>query len=427
MKRNSLLLNLLIVTLLSMMCLSDALYAQLNVDGEFRVRWYGDSFSDTRDSRGPENYMRYDARIHAKSKIGDRALFSTEVVAVSDNPQVPTRNIAGTGLMRYGISELYGEISQPNFLVFDILRLRAGRQQFPLGNGLSLGESYNPSRFDGARIDLAKGNVSLSLFGAITGQNLSPSGLYPDPGSDQLYVARLGVALAQQDIMGYFIDQRPRGDFNDSYIIGTGSTGTLFIDKLEYFFEGAYQKNNIAPGLPQMSGIGYMGGLSYQWTLGPFKSIKLETRYAAYQGDDATTNEVERFSPMYPSFFWGARTGYVDGDIGGDYPHAGQSLEGSRIWYTRFWVIPRALPKVRIQFQYTKVDEYINNDGINIMDDEFAARIYYTFSSQVQLQFRYSRTIPNDGDYDFDGGGYVSSTEDRYSSITYMCELQIKF
>ncbi len=408
-------------------CAGEFAFAQMNLEGEFRTRWYGDSFYGALDNRGNENYMRYDARIRAKTKLGEQASFSTELVALSDNPNLPTKDFAGTGTLRYGISELSAEIAQPDFLIFDLARLRVGRQQFLLGNGLSFGESYNPSRFDGGRLDFARGNVTLSLFGAITGQNLSTSGLYPDPGSDQVYLGRIGVNIDQQDLMGYFINTRFRGDFNDNYIVGGGATGTLHFDKLEYFVEAAYQKFNVAPGLAKKHGIGYMGGISYQWAMGPFKSVKLETRYAAYQGDDASTADLEQFSPPYASFFWGSRVGYVDGDVGGDFPHKGQVLEGSRIWYSRFWVIPRVLPKVRVQIQYTKVDEYINNDGINTMDDEIAARVYYTFSPQVQLQFRYSQTIPRAGDHDFSGDGTISSTEDRFSTHTVMCEMLVRF
>jgi len=400
--------------------------AQFNIDGEFRTRWYGDSFSHTADERGPENYMRYFGRIHGRTKVGEHAAFSTELVAMTDNPASPVRNIAGTGYMRYGISEIYAEVTQPDFLIFDVARLRAGRQQFPIGNGLSLGDSYNPNRFDGGRIDLARDIFTLSLFGSITGQNLSSSGLYPDPGSDQLYVARLGASVFKQDVMAYYLLQKLRGNYNDSYIIGGGSAGTAFIDKLEYFCEVAYQKFNVPPGLPKKSGVGYMGGASYQWTLGPFRSMKFESRYAAYQGDDASTpDRFEQFSPMYASFFWGARAGYVDGDIGGDLPHNGLNVEGCR--FTRFYVIPRIVPKLRVQVQFVKVDEFVNNDGVNSMDNEFAVRGYYTLSSQVQFQFRFARTFPNDDDADLNHNGIISSTEDRYNTTSFMMEIELKF
>jgi len=414
---------LFFVTLFSL----GTLHAQLNLEGEFRARWYSDTYIGKLDQQGKENYMRYDGSIRAKTQIGANALFSTELIAISNNPQLPTRDFAGTGEFTYGIAEMFGEVTQPDFLVFDLARLRVGRQQFPIGNGLSFGESYNPTRFDGGRIDLARGIFSLSLFGAITGQNLSTSGLYPDPGTDQVYVSRLGVNIFQQDVMGYYIFHKLRGDYNDSYIVGGGSSGTAFIDKLEYFVEAAYQKFDVAPGLPLKHGIGYMAGASYQWTMGPFKSVKFESRYAAFQGDDASTPDQEQFSPLYTSFFWGARAGYADGDVGGDYPHAGQNLEGSRIWYSRLYVIPRNLPKVRVQVQYTKVNEFVNNDGINSMDDEFAARVYYTFATQVQLQFRYSMTLPNAGNYDFNHDGTISLSENRYKVETYMLEMVLHF
>jgi hypothetical protein len=402
--------------------------AQFTVDGEFRTRWYSDRFGDALDKRGQENYIRYMGRIRAKAAIGTQASFFTEFITLTDNPVAPVRNIAGTGAMRYGVSEIYAEITGMNFLVFDVARLRVGRQQFPIGNGLSLGESYNPDKFDGARLEVARGLFTLGLFGAITGQNLSSSGLYPDPGSDQMYVARLGVNFVKQDLMAYAISHRLRGEFNDSYILGGGSSGSFLVDKLEYFGEFAYQKFNTAPGLQTRSGIGYMAGLGYQWTWWVFRSMKFETRYAAYQGDDASTpDKIEQFSPLHASFFWGARTGYVSGDIGGDFPNKTLNREGSRIWYSRFYVVPRALPRLRLQVQFVHVSEYVNNDGINFMDDEFAFRAYYTISNQVQLQGRYSLVWPNDGDRDLDASGGISSSEDRLTVRSLMMEIQVRF
>jgi hypothetical protein len=409
-------------------------YAQMNIEGEFRTRWYTDHFSQTLDGRGAENYIRYSGRILGKAKIGEQASFTTELIALTDNSSASTdvaiasaRNIAGTGAMRYGISQIYAELVQPNFLVFDIARIRMGRQQFPIGNGLSFGESYIPDKFDGARVDLSRDMFTLSLFGAITGQNLSASGLYPEPGSDQVYVGRLGANIYKQDVMGYFILHKLRGDFNDSYIIGGGSSGEVFLPKLEYFWEWAYQKFNTVPGFPTKGGTGYMLGASYQWTLGPFKSVKFESRYAAYQGDDPSTPKFEQFSPLYPSFFWGTRTGYVDGDIGGDQPHKGYYLDGCRIWFTRFYVIPRIFPRVRFQVQYVKVGGWLNYNEINMHDDEIAARLYYTFSNQVQLQLRYGYTIANAGDHDLSGDGQISSSEDRYNVSSFMIETQVRF
>jgi hypothetical protein len=406
----------------------------MNFEGEFRTRWYSDHFLQTLDGRGAENYMRYSGRILGKTKFGEQASFTTELMVLTDNTSASTdvaiasaRNIAGTGAMRYGISQIYAELIQPNFLVFDIARLRMGRQQFPIGNGLSMGESYVPNKFDGGRLDLSRDMFTLSIFGAIAGQNLSASGLYPDPGSDQIWIGRFGANILNQDVMAYIILQKLRGDFNDSYIRGIGSSGEAFVPKLEYFWECAYQKFNITPGLPEKGGLGYMFGGSYQWTLGPFKTVKLETRYAAYQGDDPSTQKIEQFSPLYPSFFWGSRTGYVDGDIGGDQPHSGYNPDGCRIWFTRFYIVPALFPRVRFQLQYVKVGGWQNYSGINMHDDEVAARLYYTFSNQVQLQARYGYTIANAGDYDLDGNGKISSSEDRYNVSSFMFETQIRF
>ena len=408
--------------------------AQMNIEGEFRARWYSDHFYLTRDGRGAENYLRYSGRLHGKTKITNQASFVTELVLLTDNTNPSTnatlataRNIAGTGALRYGVSEIYAELAQPNFILFDVARIRVGRQQFPIGNGLSFGESYVSNKFDGGRLDLSRNIFTLSLFGAITGQNVSASGLYPDPGSDQVYIARLGAEALKQDIMTYFILHKFRGLFNDSYIVGAGSSGEVIVPKLEYFWEAAYQKFNTAPGLPEKGGIGYMLGGAYQWSMGPFKSLKLESRYAAYQGDDPKTKMIEQFSPLYPSFYWGARTGYVDGDVGGDYPNNGRNLEGSRIWFTRFYFVPKIVPRARIQFQYVKVGEWKNIDNVNFMDDEIGARIYYTFSTQVQTQFRYTYTIANDGDHDVYPTGAISSTEDRYNVSSYMFEIQVRF
>ena len=417
---------LLLLTLLTMS--APSLHAQINVDGDFRARWYSDYFGWTLDGRAQENYLRYLGRLRAKAKVTNNTSFFAELITLIDNPGQPVRNIAGTGAMRFGVSQIYAEVTEQDLLVFDVVRLRVGRQQFPIGNGLSFGESYYYNdKFDGARIDLAVFPFTLSLFGAVTGQNVSASGLYPDPGSDQIYAAKLGTTFLEQDLMVYAIEQKLRGAYNDNALVGAGATGELYLRDLEYFLEGAYQKFNTPPGLPTKAGIGYMGGISYRWGMGPFRSIKVETRYAAYQGDDAKTKQIEQFSPPYPDFFWGSRAGYVNGEVGGDFPRNGQNPEGSRIWYSRIYFIPKILPKIRLQFQYIKVNEYIDNDNYNSMDDEFSARIYYTLNSNSAFQFRFSRAIPNGGDRDKDGGGVITSSEDRYSVNSYMIEWQIEF
>jgi hypothetical protein len=427
MKRTTL-IPLILVAAALLLGVPARLVAQFNVEGDFRVRWYSDSFLEANDSRGKENYMRYLARIRAKTKAGENTTFATELISLIDNPGQPVRNIAGTGPMRFGISQLYAETTIPEALIFDVVRFRIGRQQFPIGNGLSWGESYYMlNKFDGARIDVLYDPFTLSLFGAITGQNLSSSGLYPDPGSDQMYAARIGTTLWDQTVMAYGILNRPRGIFNDSYIGGIGANGQIMVKDLEYFVEGAYQQFNQVPGFPDKAGIGYMGGIGYRWGMGPFRSIKVETRYAAYEGDNAKTTMIEQFSPLSPSFYWGSRTGYVDGEIGGDYPNNGKNLEGCRIWYTRVYFILRELPKLRFQLQYVNVDEYVNNDGVNTMDDEVSARLYYALSSQSQVQFRFSRVMPNDGDHDLDGGGVITSSEDRMFTNSFMMEWQITF
>lgn len=413
--------------LITLLCTAET-FAQLKVDGDFRLRWYSDVFTNSMDNRGKENYMRLFGRLHTTVRASDIINFNAELLTVTDNPDSPTRNISGTGSMHYAISQIFAELNTPEFLLFDATRLRVGRQQFQIGNGLTFGEShYYLDKFDGARLDLAYDIYSLTAFGAITGQNVSSSGLYPDPGSDQIYVVKVGAEYFNQDLMAYYVLDKPRGDFNDSYTIGGGLASNYYSGRLEYFGEFAYQKFHTAEGTAGKSGIGYMAGAAYRFSWGPFKSIKVESKFAAYQGDDKSTREIEQFSPRYPSFFWGERTGYVNGEVGGDQPHANRNLEGCKIWYSRLYFIPYMMPKVRVQFQYTNVNEYINNDGYNTMDDEWAIKVYYNFTSSTQMQFRYGRVVPKDKDFDVNNGGSISSTEDRVGLNRYMLDFQISF
>nr|MBN2278076.1 hypothetical protein [candidate division Zixibacteria bacterium] len=420
----------IIVTLLLILGSSEEILAQVNFSGDFRLRAYSDHFYNDQDGRGNENYIRHLARIRAKIQANRNTFFYTELITwTQDNPLSPVRNISGTGRMQYGISQVFAEIMFPDLPFFDLVRLRAGRQQFPIGNGLSMGESYYFfDKFDGVRLDMAWQEYSLSLFGAITGQNVSASGLYPDPGSDQIYIARLSRPILNQDVMTYYIYNKLRGDFNDSYIWGGGASGDFMAGHLDYFVEGAGQWFNTLDGLPDKGGLGYMGGISYRWSWGPFHSIKAETRYAAYQGDDIDTPDIETFSPLYPSFFWGSRVGYVNGAIGGDFPYNGRNPEGSRILYTRLYVIPSKIPALRIQLQYLNVGEYVDNDDYNSMDDEFSLMFYYELSKQARLQFRFARNIPNEyEDRDVNESGQVSWSEDRISMSRFMTEIQVVF
>jgi len=403
--------------------------AQVRFDGDFRLRWYSDSFSETRDSRDKENYFRYSSRLRMKAAVSKRISFQAELMVFSgDSILSMARNIAGTGTMYYGISQLYTDVIQPDFLGLDLVRLRAGRQQFPIGNGLSLGDSYYlVGGLDGVRVDLSKGIFSLSSLAAITGQNLSENGLYPDPGSDQLYAVRLGFPIFDNDFICYYILDKPRGIFNDNQILGTGLNAKKMAGRLEYFAEAAYQQFHTVAGIPEKGGLGYMAGISYRRSLGFFRSVKIETRYAAYEGDDAATPKKEIFSPSYPSFFWGSRTGYVDGMIGGTYPYDGRNPEGSRIWYSRIYFIPKWWPQVRLQFDYLDVSEYIDNDNYNTFDNEFSARFYYNLNNQARLQFRYSENYPNGADRDVNESGTIAWSEDRVSRSRLMVEIQVKF
>jgi len=404
-------------------------FSQFNLSGDFRERWYSDQFHSTMDNRGPEDYLRTLGRLRSQIKLDNYSNFDVEVITVNENESIPTRNIGGTGNMAFGISQCFADVIRPNFLGLDLARLRVGRQQFAIGNGLVFGDSYYYlDKFDGGRLDLGYDIFNLTLFGAITGQNLSTSGLYPDPGSDQIYVSKLGANIYKQDLMAYGVLQHLRGLYNDNYTIGVGDASSLLNSNLEYFGEFAYQKFNTAPGLPKMHGIGYMAGLSYKWEIGPFRTIKFESSYAAYQGDDKkTTDVIERFAPPFPSFFWGEATGYVNGTIGGDQPHEGMYSDGCRIWYTRIYFVPRMFPGLRLQFSYCHVRDYINTDNYNEHDDELAVRLYYNLSQNVRLQFRYGRVLPNGPAYDINQSGSISSTEDRFSETRFMTEVYVQF
>lgn len=410
-------------------CGSVSQAAQFDVDGDFRLRWYSDQFSESMDDRGDENYMRYLGHIRAKARVNPKTQFYTELITwTENNTEVPARNIAGTGRMNWGISQIFAELVEPNFLVFDLVRARVGRQQFPIGEGLSQGESsYYSDKFDAIRFDMSYRAYVLSVFGSITGQNLSASGLYPDPGSDQLYIARLSRAFGDHTLMGYYIYNKLRNDFDDSYVVGGGLSGNFMKTRLTYFGEVAFQDYHTLEGLPERGGMGYMLGASYRWVMGPFKSVKVETKYAAYQGDDASTDKVEIFSPLYPSFYWGSRRGYVDGGIGGDYPFDGRNPEGSRLWYSRFYVVPGKIPQMRIQLQYVMINEYVDNDGYNTMEDEFSIKVYYQLSPSTQLQFRFARNFPNGDDYDLNESGTISWSEDRVEQTRFMTELRVRF
>jgi hypothetical protein len=136
---------------------------------------------------------------------------------------------------------------------------------------------------------------------------------------------------------------------------------------------------------------------------------------------------VEIFSPEYPSFYWGSRAGYVDGAVGGDYPYDGHNYEGCRILYARAYVVPRQIPKMRLQLQYVAVSEYIDNDNYNTMDDELALNLYYEVSPQARVQFRFAKNYPNGEDRDLNESGQTSWSEDRVGKTRFMTELEVKF
>jgi hypothetical protein len=360
--------------------------------------------------------------------IGEMGLFHADFVTIGENPVFETRALGGSGSLVYGIVQLYVEAVTPDVPWFDLARLRVGRQHYELGQGLTLGDSYYMTdNYDGVRVDLMRGLWTLGFMGAITGQEVSESGYYPEPGSDQLYVAKLEYELYDQVILAYCVYDKERGDFNDNVIGGFGSTGRIYTRNLEYFGEFAAQKFNTAPGLPEKGGVGYMAGVSYRWTMGPFRLVKAEIRAAGYQGDDADTEKIEIFEPFYPSWWWGDQTAYVNGTVGGDYPHRGIQPEGSRVWYGRIYFSPRAFPQARLQFQYATVSDWVNNDGITEPDDEFGIKLYYDATSNVRFQARYFWRLANNEDADVNNNGTITRIEDRYDIQRMMMEFRFRF
>jgi hypothetical protein len=405
-------------------------YAQLDIGGDFRIRWYRDAYSQVQDNRGTAEYFRMLGRINASFKASDLVRLNVEVMNLNNESlPMPMRGFSGNGPIHFAVSQMYGEVLKTDFYGLDMVRLRAGRQQFSIGEGLVFGESYYYyDKFDGGRLDIAYSPFNLTLFGAIYGQELSSNGYWAQEASDQIYAAKLGANVYDQDMMLYGVLNRPRGDFNDSYILGAGSSGSFLGDKLEYMVDAAYQKFNQPPGGFAKAGIGYMGSLAYSFSYAFFKTIKLESKYAAFQGDDPNTSKIEQFSPPFPDFDFGERTGFVNQVVGGAYPHEDKNMEGTRIWYSRIYFIPKVLPKVRLQFQYTRVNPYTaRTDGYNEFDSEFSIKLYYNLTRSIQFQARYERVIPNDVDKDLNKNGVISSLEDRYNLDSFMFEFKFKF
>jgi hypothetical protein len=402
--------------------------AQFQLSGDFMTRNYWESFSGDRDNRENLEYMRFMGQLSALAPLGTNGRFRTDLVTISDNPVYPSRSLAGLGGIRFGLSQIYGEFTQPDILGFDMARVRFGRQHYELGSGLTLGESYYQiDDYDGIRVDFARDAWTLGVFGAVTEQALTPDGFYPEPQSDQLYVAQAQYALKEHTLLAYTVYEKKRGDFNDNIIVGGGASGNIVLPKLLYFAEIAQQTWNTPAGLPDKGGIGYMAGVSYGWSMPHVRSAKAEIRTAAYQGDDAATADEEMFSPYYPSWWWGDRTGYANGNIGGDYPNHDKQVEGSRVWYGRVYVSPTFLPKSRIQLQYVTVADYVNNDNYTEPDDEFGVKLYYDINDNVSVQGRYFRRIPNGGDFDQNGDGNISQIEDKVTANRLMFEFRVQF
>lgn len=417
--------RLILISMLVLVVIPSA-WAQIAVSGDFRTRFVYDTFSETLDDRPSLTYMRYLGRFNLRAPVSNNVAFMTEFTTFTDNPASLTRNIAATNEMFYGISQLFAEATYSTVPGLDVVRFRVGRQQFPLGRGLVQGESaYFIRLFDGLRMDMSRSGTQLSLFGSVTRQSLSPSGLFPASGGDQIYIARLSRQFYGQDVMSYFVLNRLEGMFNDSYIAGGGIRGSFWSPELEYFAEAAHQTFNTAPGLPSMGGYGYMAGIGHRWPVGPFRWMKIELRTAAFQGDDASTRRVERFAPLYTSFFWGDRAGYANPFIGGDAPFNGNNLEGSRIYYGRIYFVPNFMPQTRLQFQYIYVTEFVDNDNYNSRNNEFSIRYFYQVNRNSRLQLRYVHRMPNEDE--FNPELPMSSTNDRFSIRRFMFEWHVRF
>lgn len=402
--------------------------AQVQFGGDFLLRAYSMKYHEALDERDDLNYLRLLGRIYMYAPVGQNASMRTDFVTLSDNPVFPVRSVAGTGTFRYAIAQMYGEYLAPEFLFFDLARFRVGRQQYRIGEGLTLGESYYLTEgWDGVRADFAFGKWTFGLFGSIVGQNLSEDGFYPRPGSDQMYVAKLEYELYDHTLLAYSLYDKRRGEYNDNMVNGFGSTGRIHWRTLQYFLEVAHQESNTPEGLPERSGAGYMAGLSYSRPAGPFRIVKGEIRHAGYQGDDATTERFEGFSPIFPSWWWGDSTGFANGSVGGNWPNRGRRSEGSRIWFGRFYVSPKAWPKTRWELHYVAVSDWVDNDGYNENDDELALKLFYQVNDNLRLQGRYVRRIPNGEDRDLSEDGIISRIEDRVDIDRFMLEFRLRF
>lgn len=419
--------GLLLATLLALLAASQV-RAQVQVGGDFMARSYLEQYSNTLDDRPDLTYMRYLGRLYLYSPLGEYGSFHSDFVTIGENPVFPTRTIAGSGEMYYGISQIYGEILTPHMPWADMARFRFGRQHYELGSGLTMGDSYYLiDGYDGVRADLARGPWTVGLMAAITAQDITAGGFAAEKGSDQLYVAKLEYGMYDHTLLLYSVYDKRRGVFNDNIVTGLGATGHIGVRNLEYFGEVATQRYNRLAGLPKKGGTAYMAGLSYSLSTGPFRVIKAEVRGAGYQGDDDTTDRIEIFEPIYPSWAWGDRAGFVNGTIGGDYPHMDRRLEGTRVWYGRVYFSLAALPKYRLQLQYVTVDDWVNNDGVTEPYDEFGIKLYYTINNNIQLQARYMNRRANSEDADLNGNGVITSYEDRYDVDRLMMEFRVQF
>jgi hypothetical protein len=101
----------MVFTVLFVLLAVSQTYGQVQIGGDFMFRAYSEKFFDTRDNRGGLNYMRLLGKLNLDAPIGDLGLFHADLVTISDNPVYPSRSLSGIGPLRYGISQIYGEVT----------------------------------------------------------------------------------------------------------------------------------------------------------------------------------------------------------------------------------------------------------------------------------------------------------------------------
>ena len=70
----------LVFLLVALLCITET-HAQLKFDGDFRLRWYSDAYTQAIDGRGKENYIRMFGRLHLSARASDMVNFNTELAS----------------------------------------------------------------------------------------------------------------------------------------------------------------------------------------------------------------------------------------------------------------------------------------------------------------------------------------------------------